>query len=361
MDTYATNLAEGFSGKVTERYFERSVAEAITNSDYEGEIKDRLSKLNILTFGALTLKNYTGADLTADDPTESVGILSTDQQKAHYFKIKSLDQFKSWIKNPEGTLLDQISNTLKETVDSYVLGLYVDVAAGNRIGTDYVTGTVAIAATTGVVTGTATVFTAAMVGKGFKAAGHTKWYRVKTYTSATAIVIEDDSDDETSAYTGGAITAGATYVVQADTAVQVTKDTIYGKITDIKTKLDQNKIPASDRFLVMPSEISNLLLQSGSVTPAVDAAYEEVVKRGLVGTIGGFSLYSNEQVSGDTTNGWHCLAGHKSAITFALGFTETGIEDLTGNFGKAYKGLNVYGAKVVDERRKALAELFCKL
>ena len=61
------------------------------------------------------------------------------------------------------------------------------------------------------------------------------------------------------------------------------------------------------------------------------------------------------------TNGWHCLAGHKSAITFALGFTETGIEDLTGNFGKVYKGLNVYGAKVVDERRKALAELYCKL
>ena len=108
-----------------------------------------------------------------------------------------------------------------------------------------------------------------------------------------------------SPYTGG-----------ANPAVQVTKDTIYGKITEIKTKLDQNKIPASERFLVMPSEITNLLLQSGSVTPAVDAAYEEVVKRGLVGTIGGFQLYSNEQVSGDTTNGWHCLAGHKSAITF---------------------------------------------
>jgi len=54
------------------------------------------------------------------------------------------------------------------------------------------------------------------------------------------------------------------------------------------------------------------------------------------------------------------LAGHKSAITFAMAFTETGIEDLQGNFGKAYKGLNVYGAKVVDERRKALATLYFK-
>jgi len=55
------------------------------------------------------------------------------------------------------------------------------------------------------------------------------------------------------------------------------------------------------------------------------------------------------------------LAGHKSAITFAMGFVESGIEDLIGNFGKAYKGLSVYGAKVVDERRKALAEGFWKL
>jgi hypothetical protein len=43
-----------------------------------------------------------------------------------------------------------------------------------------------------------------------------------------------------------------------------------------------------------------------------------------------------------------------------MGMTETGIEDMTGNFGKAYKGLYVYGAKVVDERRKALVELFLK-
>lgn len=40
-----------------------------------------------------------------------------------------------------------------------------------------------------------------------------------------------------------------------------------------------------------------------------------------------------------------------------MAFVETGIEDLQANFGKAYKGLNVYGAKVVDERRKALAAL----
>jgi hypothetical protein len=72
-------------------------------------------------------------------------------------------------------------------------------------------------------------------------------------------------------------------------------------------------------------------------------------------------VYKSERVSGDNTTGYWVLAGHTSAITFAMAFVESGIEDLQGNFGKAYKGLNVYGSKVVDERRKALAALFCKV
>lgn len=359
-DNYATNLAEGFAQKVIERYYEGAVADAITNNDYEGEIRDKLSKLHILTFGKLSLKDYTGANLNADDPTESVGELVTDQQKAYYFKIKSLDRFKSWIKNPEGTLLDQVANELKETVDAYVLGLWGDVAAGNRIGTDYTTGTVAVDSS-GNVTGTGTTFTSSMVGKGFKAAGHTKWYRVKTYTSATSIAIENDSDDDASSYDGGAISAGASYVIQANTAVQVTKDNIYGYIVDLRKILNKSKIPLSDRWLVLPSDIGALVRKAPEFIPAVETAYDEVVKRGLIGSVAGFTVYENEQVAGDSTNGYHVLAGHKSAITFAMGFVETGIEDLIGNFGKAYKGLDVYGAKVVDERRKALAELFCKL
>lgn len=359
MANYGTNLAEAFAAKALSRYYEAAVEEKITNHDYEGEIKDKASKLNILTFGALSLKNYTGSNLTADDPQESVGVLTTDQKKAYYFKIPSISKFYSWIKNPEGTLLDQVGKELKKTVDQYVLSFYSKVAAGNRIGTDYTTGTVAINSS-GVVTGTGTTFTSAMVGRGFKADGHTKWYRVKTYTSATSITIEQDLDDDDATYDGGVINAGAGYTIEANTPITVTKTTIYSHIVSAKTKLDQNEIPASDRFLVVPSHIGAYLLQAPELIPAVPTAYDEVVKRGLIGQIAGFTVYQSEAVSGNATNGYRCLAGHRSAITFAMGMTETGIEDMTGNFGKAYKGLYVYGAKVVDERRKALVELFLK-
>lgn len=366
MSDYATTLSEGFAQKIVKIYFERSVADEIANHDYEGEIKDQRSKVNILTFGALDLRDYDGSDMsTPDDPQESIGVLETTQKKAYYFRIKSLSRFKSWIKNPEGTLLDTLAKKTKQAIDTYVLGLHADVAAGNRVGTDYTTGTVAVAATTGVVTGTGTTFTSAMVGKGFwadgleDAEGKPVWYRVKTFTSTTSITIEDDNDDETSAYTGGAISSGASYIVQAATKLQVSKTTIYAKIAELGEKLDEAEIPADDRWLVVPPKIHTLLVQADELTPAVSEAYQDVIKKGYVGDVAGFMVFKSNRVAGNNSDGYHVLAGHKSWVTLAMGFVETGIEDLQGNFGKAYKGLTVYGAKVVDERRKAGAELFC--
>ncbi len=359
MDNYATKLAEAFSSKVIQRYFEEAVAEKITNQDYEGDVNEG-SVVNIMTFGAIGLKNYTGSNLSPDDIYESVGELKIDQKKAYYFKVKTLDKFLSWIKNPEGTLLSETSKTLAETIDSYILSLYGDVQAGQRIGTNYTTGTVAIA-TDGTVTGTGTTFTSAMVGRGFKATGHTKWYRVKQVNSATELVLEQDLDDATNnAYDGGAISAGTSYVIEAVSPITLSKSTVYQYFAEARKLLNQAKMPKADRWAVVPSHISALVIQAPEYTPAVPEAYTNVVKNGLVGRLAGFDVYESESVNGDSTNGYHCLFGHRSAITMAMANLETGIEDLTGNFGKAYKGLYVYGAKVVDERRKGLVELFVK-
>jgi len=356
MSAYATNVAEEFAAKAIERFFETAVTPMITNDDYEGEIENKASRLNILTFDEdQGLQDYDGSDLTMGEVTESEGTLNTDQQKAYYFRVKSIDKFKSYVKDPESTLMVQKAGQLQEAVDAYVLGIGKDDAAsGNRVGTDYTTGTVAVAVTTGVVTGTGTTFTSGMVGLGFKATGHTVWYRIKTFTSTTSITIEDDKDDETSAYTGGAISAGASYTIEANTARAITSSNAYSTLLDLKQKLDEDKTPKANRTVVVNSYFMRHLLEAGVVTRDTESD-TKVIANGFVTRIAGFDLYENEEVSGDNTNGFWIVAGHKSAITFAMAFTETGIEDLVGNFGQAYKGLNVYGAKVVDERRKNLA------
>lgn len=364
MSAHGTNVAEMFAGKAIEKFFENAVTPMITNNDYEGEIKDKASRLNVLTFSeSQGLQNYTGSDLTLGDVTESEGTLITDQQKAYYFKVKSIDVFKSYVKDPESSLMEQKAGQLQEAVDAYVLGLYTDVASGNRVGTDYTTGTVTVDVTTGAVTGSGTTFVAGMVGKGFKALGHTVWYRIKTFSSTTAIVIEDDLDDTATAYTGGAIGGGATYTIEANTAVTLTggsSGNVYDYILRLKQKLDEDKIPKSNRWLVVNSAVARILLQANVLVRDVESD-TPTIRNGKIGRVAGFDVYENEQIAGDNTTGYWILAGHKSAITFAMAFVETGIEDLQANFGKAYKGLNVYGAKVVDERRKALAALFAKV
>ena len=361
MNPYATKLAEAFAVRIVQIYFDQMITPLITSDEYEGEIRDKATVCNIPSVGGITLQDFTGSDLTLQDLTESVGQLKTDQAKGFYFKVGTYAQLKSFIKNPEGALLDQVKGKLQEATDAYILGLYTKAGAGMRYGTDYVTGTVAIDAS-GNVTGTGTAFTAAMVGRGFKAAGHTKWYRVKTYTSGTAIVIEDDFDDITSAYTGGVIAGGASYTLEAVTAIQVTKSNIYATLELLAVKLNDKKIPRDNRWAVLPPAIASLVRQAPEYIPAVERQVEDVVKRGFITKMAGFDLYESTQYSGDSVNGWHVLMGHKNAITFGMAMTESEIEPfIKGNFGKAYKGLNVYGAKVVDERRKALAEAFLKL
>lgn len=361
MSTYPTKLVEAFASQALKIFYARSVTDAITNQDYEGQVKDKSSKLNILTFGKISSHTYDGSDMNVDSLTESNAQLATDQAKYFYFKIKDYDTFRSYIKSPDGTILDQIANELKKVVDTFVLTFHSDVASGNRDGTSYTTGTVTVTVTTGAVTGSATTFTSGMVGKGFKALGHTSWYRVKSYASATSIVIEDDSDDETSAYTGGAISAGATYEVQANTALTVTSSTIFARVNQLGMILTNAEIPMENRWLVVPARVANLIRQAPEYISAGTESGRENVMNGILSKrFCGFDIYevSDDRIAGDNTTGYHCLGGHKSAIVFAMGLVENGIEDLIGNFGKAYKSLHVYGAKVADERRKALVEGF---
>lgn len=365
MAAYGTKLAEGFSSKVMQWVYDRNLLDAIVNRNYEGEINGIGSKLNILDFDKLSEKTYADAALTADSLTENNGQLIIDQYKSFYWKEKTLARWLSYIKNPHPYIVTQVGNERSKNMDTFAFGLYGDVGAGNRIGTDYTTGTVTVTATTGAVVGSGTTFTSAMVGKGFKADGHTTWYRVKTFTDTTNIVIEDDKDDVDSAYTGGAIAGGSTYTIEAATSVAVTAGTFLDKIASLKEKLDlaekngYSSVPDSDRWLIIPPEAETILVQATGIALHVPAVYEELVKKGMITELQGFKVFKSNRLTGNNTDGYHVLAGHPTWMTFAEKVLDARMEeDLIGDFGTAYKDLFVYGAKVKDINRHQAAELF---
>ena len=362
---YGTKLAEGFSSKVMAHLYDKNILDSIVNRDYEGEINAVGSKLNILDFEKLSEKTYANTALTADSLEENNCQLIIDQYKSFYWKEKTLAKWLSYIKNPHPTIVTQVANERGKNMDTFAFGLYGDVGAGHRDGTDYDTGDVTIAVTTGVVTGNGTTFTSAMVGKGFKADGHSTWYRVKTYTNATSIIIEDDKDDETSAYTGGAIAGGSSYVVEAATVLTVTAATLLTRVASLKQKLDlaekngYSSVPDSERWLIVPPEFETILVNGTGIALHVPDVYQELVKQGFITMLQGFKVFKSNRLTGDNTDGYHVLAGHPSWLTFAEKVLDARMEeDLIGDFGTAFKDLFVYGAKVKDERRHMAAEGF---
>ena len=359
---YGTKLAEGFSQKLIKHIYENAPIDEMVNRDYEGDINKVGSKLNILSIGKIGEKTYTGANLTPDGIVETNAQLIIDQWKSFYWAEKTIDKWKSYIKNPKGTIVEQTGNERKKNIMTFLTGFYSDAAAGNWYGTDYTTGTVAIDAL-GNVTGSGTTFTSGMVGKPFKALGHSKWYRVKTFSSTTAIVIENDSDDETSSYDGGVISAGATYTIQANTVKTVDNSSVkfLDMVLDLKQKLDEQEVPDEDRFLLLPPAGQTALSKDTSIKLAVESAFQALVVKGYMGTLENFKIMRVNRLSGDNTNGYHIIGAHKNWLTFADKALEVGMEeDLQGNFGSAYKDLFVYGAKVADERRKFGTHAFVK-
>lgn len=368
MNNYGTEVAEKTSTKLIEKLFEKSFFEQVTNQNYEGEVKDKLTKLKIMTFGDVAWGNYTGP-MTADKPQESVGLLTTDQIKKYYIEIDSISQLKSAIDDPSSTLLTNAGNGLKKLVDQYICSFWPDVAAGNRIGTDLNDDTtITITTHTGafVVAG-GTPITSACVGRGIKAVGHDKWYRIASVSSTTEGFVIDDEDDDVASktypYNGGPI-AGASYVIEAVTPVQVAKNTIYDFVVDLGERLDgdgeSNETPDEDRYLLVTPKIYSLLKKADTLLMDLESVKTGLVEKGYVGDVDRFHVIKTNRIVGNNTDGYHCLGIHKSFITFGFALTKSQIEgDIIGDFGKAYKALAVYGGKVVDLYRSSGAELFC--
>lgn len=365
--------AQMFMQNTLKVFFRKSLIALITNDDFYSDagdidekstksIRTKNQKFAISTLYSNGWATYSGSTLTWNDVKEVVSTLVIDQFKSFSDKIPSLSYFKSAVKDPKSSVIEHAGGALRELVDQAVLDMVDDAGAGNWIGTDYTTGTVAIDAS-GNVTGSSTTFTSGMVGKPFKATGHSKWYRVKTYTSATAIVIENDSDDEASSYDGGVISAGATYVVQANTKVALTKSNVAAYLTLAKVALDNYSIPEDDRFIVLPATAQVSINAAAEFNRDLNQVFDATVVKGRVEVAYGFKIYyvPDAWVNGDNTSGYHCMFGHKSFITAGYGFIEPISiilsKDNQTNFGDLMKGLYGYGLKVADERRRAGGKL----
>jgi len=141
----------------------------------------------------------------------------------------------------------------------------------------------------------------------------------------------------------------------AGTPVALTKANILDYFVDAGTVLDEQNVPESGRFLIIPPWAAGLVKKSDLKDASLSGDSTSIMRNGLLGMIDRFTLYSSNLLAGDTTNGVSMLFGHKDATTFATQLTESKVQDNPNGFGMLHRGLQVFGYKV--EKPEALGVL----
>lgn len=126
------------------------------------------------------------------------------------------------------------------------------------------------------------------------------------------------------------------------TPIVPTKENAYDHLIDLGVLLDENNVPESDRFVVVPAWFYGLLVKDPRFT--VD---RDVMRTGFVGNIDNMSVYKSNNVPNNAGEKYKIIAGHKSAISFAGQVDSVEAYRPEKQFSDAIKGLQVYGAKCI--------------
>jgi len=126
-------IPEIWSGKLIENFYDATVLAAISNTDYEGEIKAHGDTVNIRTTPELTINDYVkGQTLTVENPDKPKLQLLIDKGKYFAAVEDDVDQVQSDIKMMD-TWSRDASERMKITIDTDVLNnIAVDVPAANK-------------------------------------------------------------------------------------------------------------------------------------------------------------------------------------------------------------------------------------
>lgn len=123
-------------------------------------------------------------------------------------------------------------------------------------------------------------------------------------------------------------------------------DNILSYIVDCGTVLDEQNVPESGRFFLLPPWAAGLIKKSDLSNASISGDSTSIVRNGLLGMIDRFTLYNSNLLSGNTADGVSMLFGHKDATTFATQLTESKVQDNPNGFGMLHRGLQVYGYEV---------------
>ena len=292
-----------YSRKVLNFFRKSSVVEAITNTDYAGEISAYGDSVKIIKEPVISVSDYTrNTDTTETRLTDQEINLVVDSAKAFKFIVDDIETNMSHV-NFKEVATSSAAYALRDSYDAAVIAnMFSGVSTSSP---DHVIGADAAA--------------------------------------ATQTMGQHQGGSNSIDLTGSDGTGADPLDVMAFMA----------------KLLDEQNVPEEGRWFVAPPAWYEQLSQSGSKLMSVDFnAGQGSIRNGLVssGKLRGFDMYKSNNIAAPSTAGGKVLAGHISSTATAQTIisTET-LRDPT-SFGDIVRGLHVYGAKVL--RPEALVSAF---
>jgi len=143
--------------------------------------------------------------------------------------------------------------------------------------------------------------------------------------------------------------------------VQITKQNILEYIVDCGSVLDEQNIPETGRWMVIPSWMHGMLAKSDLKDAMMMGESSTILRNGRIGIIDRFTIYLSNNLYTATDGAftaYSVLFGTNAAISFAAQMTKMETLRAESTFGDLVRGLNVYGYKIV--KPPALGLLYCR-
>lgn len=134
------------------------------------------------------------------------------------------------------------------------------------------------------------------------------------------------------------------------TSTAVDKTNVIEWIIDAEVQMELANAPTDGRWVILTPKTAGFIQKSDLKNVYMTGDSESIARKNLnngrLGRIGGIDVYvsNNLAFSGSTA---YCMAGHKSAVTYASQIVKVENLRLQQKFGDAVRGLNVYGYKTL--------------
>lgn len=129
------------------------------------------------------------------------------------------------------------------------------------------------------------------------------------------------------------------------------KTNVLDFLVDMGSVMDEQNVPESDRFAVIPIWMANLINKSDLKNAEFSGDGTSIIRTGRIGEVANMTLYKSNLLAttadGSGHTAYNMIAGQKSGLTFASQLLENESLRTGDTFGTLFRGLQVYGYKTV--------------